>query len=407
MTIIHQRPILVVIALSTGLIFAQTAVMAVPAVIIDLSRVWSLNAAEAGWLGGIYFAGYAAGLPFLTGATNRIDGRMVYVISALIAGIASFGFAIFAIDFWSSVVLRFVAGVGFSGIHIVGMKLMVDRLEGPAKARAAGLYSAAYATGTAISYLIAGALSTAFGWEAAFVAAGAGALLSLPFLLTIGDPPDGNEIRSTRWLPDFRIAIKNPEVMRYVIAYAGNTWEVFAIRVWFIPILVFNAGLHSDVASSLSPPLLASISVLISIPVSIACSELAIKFGFGKIISLVSLLSVAVCLIVGWFAAGAYLLILALLLIHSATSFGDAGALNGGVAAVTTPENRAAVLALFSLFGFVSGFLGPVAVGLALDAAGGTNNASAWFWAFVVMAIGSAITVVAMMRQPEPSLVQS
>jgi hypothetical protein len=67
-------------------------------------------------------------------------------------------------------------------------------------------------------------------------------MLSLPLLLLIGPPPEGNEIKSMRWFPDFHTAMKEPNVMRYVIAYAGNTWEVFAIRVWFVPFVAFNAG---------------------------------------------------------------------------------------------------------------------------------------------------------------------
>ena len=42
---------------------SQIALMAVPATIVDLAQAWSLDAAQIGWLGGIYFAGYAAGLP--------------------------------------------------------------------------------------------------------------------------------------------------------------------------------------------------------------------------------------------------------------------------------------------------------------------------------------------------------
>ena len=177
MKTLHRRPVLIITVLSLGLFLSQVAIMAVPAVIVELASQWSLNAAQIGWLGGIYFAGYATGLPFVSGAANRVDGRAVYAVSAVIAALASFAFAVIATEFWSAVVLRFIAGIGFSGIHVLGMKLMVDRLEGSTKARAAGLYSAAYATGTAGSYLIAGMLSGAYRWQAAFVAAGAGAIL--------------------------------------------------------------------------------------------------------------------------------------------------------------------------------------------------------------------------------------
>jgi hypothetical protein len=48
-----------------------------------------------------------------------------------------------------------------------------------------------------------------FGWEAAFVAAGLGSLLSVPTLLLIGPPLDGNEARSRRLFPDFGAALRD------------------------------------------------------------------------------------------------------------------------------------------------------------------------------------------------------
>ena len=51
------------------------ALMTFPAVLPEVSRAWQLSAREAGWIGGIYFAGYAAAVPFLMRATDRFDGR--------------------------------------------------------------------------------------------------------------------------------------------------------------------------------------------------------------------------------------------------------------------------------------------------------------------------------------------
>jgi predicted MFS family arabinose efflux permease len=269
-------------------------------------------------------------------------------------------FAFCAAGFWSAVALRFLAGVGFSGIHIVGMKLVIDRLEGDSRARAAAFYSAAYAIGSGGSFLIAGLLGSAFGWRAAFIAAGAGALLAIPLLLSIGPPLKGSEIRSPRWFPDFRAALKDREIMRYVIAYAGNTWEVFAIRVWFVPFLAFSAALNGHSTSLWSPPLLVGVSAILAVPVSIAVAELALRFGRDRVVFVTSLASICICLALGWLAASPYALVLALLFVHGATSYGDAGAINGGVVAAAAPETRAAALALFGLFGFASGFLAPL-----------------------------------------------
>ena len=95
----RRRPSFIIGSLSIGLVLGQVAIMAVPAVVLELTAEWSLDTAEIGWLGGIYFAGYAVGLPFLSGAAGRLDGRIAYAASAAIAGLASFAFSIGASGF--------------------------------------------------------------------------------------------------------------------------------------------------------------------------------------------------------------------------------------------------------------------------------------------------------------------
>ncbi len=121
----------------------QLPIMAVPALSVELATLWEMDASRIGWLGGIYFVGYAVALPCLTGAANRMDGRIVYAVAALISAVASFSVALFANGFWCALVLRFVAGIGFAGIHIVGMKMLADRLVGEPQTRASADYTGA------------------------------------------------------------------------------------------------------------------------------------------------------------------------------------------------------------------------------------------------------------------------
>ncbi|MBL6951475.1 MAG: MFS transporter [Alphaproteobacteria bacterium] len=391
-----RSPVIVTVALSVGLMLAQLAIMAIPALSVELAALWEMDASRIGWLGGIYFAGYAVALPFLSGAANRMDGRIVYLIAALISATASFSVAIFADGFWWTLVFRFAAGIGFAGSHIIGMKMLADRLTGDAQARASAFYTAAFAVGSGCSFLVAGLFSQLFGWQAVFVSAGIGSLLSLLALLFIGPPLAGNEIRSNRLFPDFLSVLRDTEVIRFVIAYAGNLWEVFAIRVWFVPFLAFNIAANEGFGPKVDPTTIVGLSVFIAVPFNLVIAELGVRWGRKSVILVVSLASVVVCGLLGWQATGLYVLVLALLLIHGITSYGDVGAIAGGVVAASTGETRAAALALFGVIGFAFGFLGPLAVGLAIDLAGGRDEPLAWFWAFMVMALGSVVSASAM-----------
>ncbi|HKS89107.1 MAG TPA: hypothetical protein VJR70_06675, partial [Stellaceae bacterium] len=62
------------------------------------------------------------------------------------------------------------------------------------------------------------------------------------------------------------------------------------------------------------------------------------------------------------------------------------------------PERRGAALSLYALAGYATGFLGPVAVGIAVDWFGGAASAAGWRAAFVTIALGSTAAACAVRR---------
>src|SRR3546814_7724632 len=75
------------------------------------------------------------------------------------------------------------------------------------------------------------------------------------------------------------------------------------------------------------------------------------------------------------------------------------GSIAGGVVAAAAPGQRGLTLALYGFCGFVSGFLGPLAVGATLQAFGGMADPDAWSAAFLVMAAGSAVGAVTVLAR--------
>ena len=61
---------------------------------------WSLSSTQAGWIGGIYFAGYVAAVPFLVGLTDVLDARRIYLFGLFCGILGSVGFALFADGFF-------------------------------------------------------------------------------------------------------------------------------------------------------------------------------------------------------------------------------------------------------------------------------------------------------------------
>lgn len=221
--------------LTFGLMANLTPMATFAAVMPEINSDWGLSASQAGWIGGIYFGGYAACVPILAGATDKIDARWVFVGCSLLGALASLAFAGIAHGFWMALVLRFLSGAALAGVHMPGLKLLVDRVEGRAGARGTAIYTSSYALGSAGSFFLSGLADAAFGWRAGFTASGIAPLLAIAALTLL--PTASATRRTTAVVLDFRPVFRDRALMAYVLAFAGNIWEVSAVRAWFVAYL--------------------------------------------------------------------------------------------------------------------------------------------------------------------------
>jgi len=379
--------------LSLCLVANLVALMTFPAVLPEVSAAWQLSASEAGWIGGIYFAGYAIAVLLLVGATDHVDGRWIVAGSSLLGAGASFAFAGLADGFWPALAVRFLGGIALAGVHMPGLVLLTQRIGGPKQARSVSIYTASYALGSAGSFLVAGIVDTVFGWRATFLAAGIGPLLAIAAVGCLSPAP----ARQTPAGPflEFRSVLANRPFMAYVLAFAGNTWEVFGIRVWFVACLSWTARLPGNELDLPNIAVISGLASLAGVPASVVVAELATKWNRSRVIIATCAVSVAVCLALAATAGGAVAIVLTLLVLLQVTSFADVSALGVGAVMVSDPARRGAALAVYALAGFTTGFLGPAAVGLSLDWFGGADSRPGWIAAFLTMSIGSTAAALA------------
>jgi MFS family permease len=382
--------------LSFGLVASLAPLMAFAVAVPQITLEWRLSASEAGWIGGIYFAGYAVGVPVLASATDRFDARKLYIGSSLLGAIACFVFAVCAHDFPLALALRFLGGIALAGVHMPGLKLLTDRVEGPAQARSAAIYSSAYAGGSAGSFLISGLVEADFGWRVMFFVDGVGPLLAIPAvaLLSSTVPHQTNKFG----LAGLRAVLRDRALMMYVLAYAGNTWEVFAVRFWFVAYLSWTLMLPGNALSLPALGIVSGLAALAGLPASIAVAEIASRYGRRRAIIGTCAASVAVCLALAATAGGPAIVVLALLALLQITSFADVGTLSSGAIAAADPARRGTALAVYAFTGSMTGFVSPVVVGVLLDQCGGAQSATGWTAAFVSMALGSAVAAWAVRR---------
>ena len=80
-------------------VLAMTSVAHFSVLTVQLMHEWSLTEAQAGIIGGAYFAGNALAVPFLVGSADVVDSRTVFVCSSMLSAVASALFAVLAQGF--------------------------------------------------------------------------------------------------------------------------------------------------------------------------------------------------------------------------------------------------------------------------------------------------------------------
>src|SRR5437763_12108971 len=150
---------------------AQLGAFALPALLPDYIARWRLTATEAGWLVGIFFAAYVAAVPVLLALTDRLPIRRIYLLGTGLTTLSHLGFALMADGFWSGMIFRVLAGVGWAGTYMTGLKALADHLDGTAQSRAVSWHAAGVRISGAGSVAIAGWMASVAGAEGAFVLA--------------------------------------------------------------------------------------------------------------------------------------------------------------------------------------------------------------------------------------------
>ena len=158
-----------VVAMCVGQVGNLLPHVAVPAVMAQhLIPLWGLTASEAGLMASSFALGYMLAVPVLTALTDRIDARAILLADRRSAAQATFAFGLFADGLLSAMAIWALAGIGFAGAYMPGLKALVDRLPPGDISRSVTMYTATFSLGVGLSFLIAQLAADHFGWRVAF-----------------------------------------------------------------------------------------------------------------------------------------------------------------------------------------------------------------------------------------------
>ncbi len=362
------------------------------ALLPELRDLWRLSNAEAGIVGGMFFAGYVATVSFWTALTDRMDGRRVYLAGALLTALGSAGFGFAAGGFYSAVAFQALIGAGIAGTYMPGLRLLSDRISGPGQSRYIAFYTSFFGIGTALSLVMAGALAPAFGWQWAFHGSAVAPVLAglLVWFLIEARPVAAKTVFSLKLLfpvDAWRKVLADRPSAGYIFGYFAHCLELFGSRAWMVAFLVFCSTIQNNSFPWPAAAIAAAVN-LISVPASIVGNEIALRIGRRRWILIAMAGSGLTGMLVGLSAPWHWAIVLALVALYSILVMAESATLTAGLVGAAPPELRGAAMGLYSLIGFGGGMLGPVIFGMALDAAGGAGAPLGWMAGYAAIGAG-------------------
>ncbi len=390
-----SSPAMLILAMCVAEVLGMATFATFPALLPTFREEWGLSNTEAGWIGGVYFAGYLLSVPVLVSLTDRVDPRRIYLVAMMISAASALGFAVAADGVASASLWRFLQGVGLAGTYMPGLKALTDSLPEKSQSRAVAFYTSSFGVGSSLSFVIAGELAAAIDWHWAFIlsAIGPGLALIFAFWVLRPKPPAEDSIPATKLL-DFRPVFANRRALAFTLGYTVHNWELFGYRTWIVAFLVFAQTQQPSGALGVawSATTLAALVNLIGLPASVIGNELAHRFGRRQVLIVVMTASAFAGTAFGFSGSALpFVAVVFLAFVYGWTVIGDSATLTAGVVAAADPRYRGATMAMHSMIGFVGSFIGPLAFGAVLDGAGGEQSGTAWGIAFASL---SAIILI-------------
>jgi predicted MFS family arabinose efflux permease len=393
-----------VAAVCAAQVLVQIGAFVWPALLPTMIPLWGITNSEAGWITAVFYGAYMVSVPFLVTLTDRVDAKRVYLfgVGCTIAGHLVFGLVVDG--FWSALAARALTGVGWAGTYMTGVKLLADKVDARLMSRAVAGHAASIGVSGALSFAFAQLVADAYGWQAAFSAAGVSAAIAWCVVAAAAPGRQGPAPAAADGgaLFDLRPVFRNRSAMAYAQAYCIHTLEMNALRGWGVAFLGFVAVSTTAGEWRPSPAAVLTALGLIGTAASVLGNEAAMRIGRRTLVTVAMLGSIVVAAALGFAGTLSYALAVALLLLYGFVVWLDSASLTAGAAGTAEPSRRGATLAVHSALGYAGGFVGPLMIGYTLDLAGGMSRAS-WAAAFVLVAalMSCALVAFRLMRPRE------
>jgi predicted MFS family arabinose efflux permease len=235
------------LAILTGLNFLNYLDRFVPAAVMPaIIGALHLSDSQAGSLSTLFILTYSVVSPGAGWLADRRQRFQLAAIGVLVWSAATFASGL-APTFLALALARALTGVGEASYVVVTPSLVSDYYPPARRGRALAIFYAAIPVGSALGYVLGGAINARFGWQWAFFLAGLpGAALAV-ILFMLRDPPRGAmdaaaspgsppSLGALRRIPSFLFNTAGQIIYTFVIGGLAVWMPTYFVRVRHLPL---------------------------------------------------------------------------------------------------------------------------------------------------------------------------
>jgi len=354
----------------------------------QIAAEWGLDSTETSWLTLAVQIGFVAGtlLSAVFNLPDVISARHLFAVCALLGAASNALLALFADGIGVAIALRFLTGLFLAGVYPPGMKIIAGWFR-TGRGFALGVMVGALTLGKASPYLV-----NALGsddWRANAMVASL--LAIVPPVIILLFVKDGPHAMPTQPFDPSQIAatFTNRGVRLANLGYFGHMWELYAMWAW-VP-----AMLRASMRTSGDPAWLAEAGAFAAIGAGavgcVAAGVMGDRFGRPEAAAVAMAISGTCCLTIGLLFGGSAAMLIVVVAIWGASVVADSAQFSACVAGHSDPRYVGTALTIQTCIGFLIttvsiAILPPIVEGIG------------WRWAFVILAPGPFLGIIAMMR---------
>lgn len=194
--------------------------------------------------------------PFLGSLADRWSRKWLLAIGVALWSLATAGGAL-ATGIVSFIFARSLVGIGEAAYATIAPSLISDYFPPERRNRILTIFYVAIPVGSAIGFILGGAVGSAYGWRAAFLVCGLPGLLAAGLALLIKEPVRGGldpvpDASAPSWPETLRLLRKATPYVLAVAGYVAVTWAAGGMVDWFPTMLSRLRGIDLAVADRMT-----------------------------------------------------------------------------------------------------------------------------------------------------------